>query len=112
MCSDDKAKGLSVRARSSGKEGTDRRNFRSKSKGCKFSKFCIYYRKPGHVVAECYKLKNKKERDHNHSTEAAISNSGSDNDVLLVTTMDSLGATEWALDFGRTYHMCPNSCRD
>jgi len=78
-----------VRGRSSEKKGIGRRNFRSKSKGCKSNKFCKYYRKLGHVVDECYKLKNKKERDHNHFAEAAIANSGSVGDILLVTTTNS-----------------------
>ena len=60
VCSDDKAKGLSVRGRSFEKEGTNWRNSRSKPKGRKFDKFCKYCRKPGHLVVEYYKLKNKK----------------------------------------------------
>ena len=61
--SDDKAEGLFVRGRSSEKEGTNRRNSISKSKGRKSEKFCKYCRKPGRLVVDCYKLNNKKERE-------------------------------------------------
>jgi len=107
MCSDDKAEGLSVKGRSSEKEGS-KRNSRSKARGRKSSKFCKYCRKTRHIVVECYKLNNKKEKDNNHSAEAAIANSGSDGDVLLVTITDNRGATEWVLDSGCTYHMYPH----
>ena len=59
---------------------------------------------------ERYKLKNKKEREEKTSqyAEAAVVNFGSDGDVLLVTATDSRGATEWVMDSGCTYHMCPH----
>jgi len=104
--SDDKAEGSSIRERSFEKEGMGRRNFRLKSKRCKFNKFCKYCRKPRYLVAECSKLKNKKEKGNNYSTEVAIADSGLDGDVLLVTTTDNRDTTEWVLDSGCTYHMC------
>ena len=89
--SNDKAKGLSMRERTSEKEGTNRRNTMSKSRGCKSNKLYKYCKKPGHLAAECYKLKNKKEKEekNNQPTEASVVDSGSDGDALLVTTMDN-----------------------
>ena len=100
---------MPVRGRTSKKEGTRRKNSISKSKGRKSSKSYKYYRKLGHLVAECYKLKNKKvkEERNNQSAEASIVNSGSDGDILLVTTTDNRDATTWVLDSCYTYHMCP-----
>jgi len=69
---------LFVRGRSTEKEGTNRRNSKSKAKGRKSGKFCKYYRKPVHLVMECYKLKNKKEGEEksSQSAEAAVVDSG------------------------------------
>jgi len=108
-CSDDKAEGLSVRGRTYEKDGTSKRSSRSKSKGRKSSKFYKYCRKQRYLVDECYKLKNKKEKDeeNNQSAEASIVDSRSDGDVLLITTMDNKGATKWVLDSSYIYHMYP-----
>jgi len=108
VCSDNKAEGLSIKERTSEKEGTSRGNSRSKSRERKSNKFCKCCRKPGHSVTECYKLKNnkKKEEKNNQSAKVSIVDSGLNDDGLLVTTTDNRGATEWVLDFGCTYHMC------
>jgi len=53
-------------------------------------------------------LKNKKERDHNYSIKTSIADSGSDGEVLLISTMDSRGATKWVPDSCLTNHMCPH----
>jgi len=106
MCSNDKAEGFSIRGRTSEKDGSNR-NCISKSRGRKSSKFCKYCWKTGHFVAECYKLKNKKAKENNQSAEVSVVDSGSDGNVLLVTTTNNRGAIEWALDSGCIYHMCP-----
>ena len=91
MRSDDEAKCLLVRGRTSEKDSTNRRNMKSKSTRRKSNKLCKYCRKPGHLIVECYKLKNKKEKEekNNQPTEASVVDSGSDGDALLVTTMDN-----------------------
>ena len=57
-----KAKDLSMKGRPIEKEVTNRRNFLLKSRGRKASKFYKYCWKPGHLVADCYKLNKRSER--------------------------------------------------
>ena len=108
--SDDKAKGFSVRGRASENEDTIR-EIPCQSPGdvnpTSSDKCCL---KPGHLVAECYKLKTKKakEEKNNQPAEASVVDSGSDGDVLLVTTMDNQGATEGVLNSNCTYHIYPH----
>jgi len=45
--STEKVQGLSMRGRTFGKKGTNKRNSRSKSRGCKFKKFAIIVGKQG-----------------------------------------------------------------
>jgi len=75
VCSNDKGEGLNVRGRTFRKEGTSRRNSRSKFKGRKSNKLCKYCKTRGHLVDECQSLKNKKKEEnkqHHKSREAAI----------------------------------------
>lgn len=61
--SKDKVEGLHVRGRTHGKVNNHKRNSRSKSRGYKANTTCRYCKKPGHEIFECYKLKNKKEKE-------------------------------------------------
>ena len=56
--SEDKAEGLLIRGRSLDKWSTSKKKFRSKSRGRNSSKTCRYCKKSGHIISECYKLKN------------------------------------------------------
>jgi len=80
-----------VRGGTSEKKGANRRNTISKSRACKSNKLRKYCRKPGHLVAECYKPNNSKEKQENNNqpAEASIIDSRLHDDVLLITIMDN-----------------------
>ncbi|KAG8489413.1 hypothetical protein CXB51_017856 [Gossypium anomalum] len=64
----------------------------------------------GHVKADCYKLRNKKAAESNEE-DVAGANLADENgdDFLLVSTSDNTKLTsEWILDSGCSFHMCPN----
>ncbi|KAG8485099.1 hypothetical protein CXB51_021018 [Gossypium anomalum] len=64
----------------------------------------------GHVKVDCYKLRNKRaaERNEEDVTGANLANKNGD-DFLLVSTSDNTKFTsEWILDSGCSFHMCPN----
>ena len=108
----DKGEGLSVRGRTFEKGSTSNKKFRSKSRGHKSNKFCRYCKKPGHEISNCYTLKKKQEKQEKSKSpqqpEAAIVEGDSDSDILLsVVSSNKRNKTEWILDSGCTFHMCP-----
>ncbi|KAG8474630.1 hypothetical protein CXB51_031256 [Gossypium anomalum] len=76
----------------------------------KRDKRCRYCKKLGHVKADCYKLRNKRAAESNEKDLAGanlVDESG--DDFLLVSTSDNSKFTsEWILDSGCPFHMCPN----
>ena len=99
LCPNHKGEGLNLGGRPFGKEGTTRRNSRSKFRGHKSNKFCKYCKKGGHLIDECYSLKNKKEKEENNeqpqkSAKASILDSESNGDVLCVTMSNKRCAIE------------------
>ncbi|KAG8487958.1 hypothetical protein CXB51_018091 [Gossypium anomalum] len=76
----------------------------------KRDKRCRYCKKLGHVKADCYKLRNKRAAESNEE-DVAGANLVDENgdDFLLVSTSDNSKLTsEWILDSGCSFHMCPN----
>ncbi|KAG8498862.1 hypothetical protein CXB51_005663 [Gossypium anomalum] len=76
----------------------------------KQDKRCHYCKKLGHVKADCYKLQNKRAAKSNKK-DVAGANLADENgdDFLLVSTSDNTKLTsEWILDSGCSFHMCPN----
>ena len=76
----------------------------------KRDKRCRYCKKLGHVKADCYKLRNKRAAESNEEDVAGANlvDEGGD-DFLLVSTSDNSKLTsEWILDSGCSFHMCPN----
>ncbi|MFQ6639483.1 hypothetical protein Gotur_015624, partial [Gossypium turneri] len=76
----------------------------------KRDKRCRYCKKLGHVKADCYKLQNKRAIESNEKAVAgAYLADESDDDFLLVSTSDNFKLmSEWILDLGCSFHMCPN----
>ena len=58
-----KGEDLSIRGESFQKGNTNK----SKFEGHKSNETCRYYRKPGHVISECFKLKNKREKEEKNN---------------------------------------------
>ncbi len=76
----------------------------------KRDKRCRYCKKLGHVKADCYKLRNKRAAESNEEdvADANLAYESGD-DFLLVSTSDKSKLTsEWILDSGCSFHMCPN----
>ncbi|KAG8491520.1 hypothetical protein CXB51_014863 [Gossypium anomalum] len=76
----------------------------------KQDKRCRYCKKLGHVKADCYKLRNKRAAEGNEE-DVAGANLADENgdDFLLVSTSDnSKLKSEWILDSGCSFHICPN----
>ncbi|KAH0714096.1 hypothetical protein KY284_007001 [Solanum tuberosum] len=106
--------GLFVRGRSNKKESSSER-FKSRSKSRYKNVVCKYCHKKGHIISECYKLKNKekhKENKHEHQNtdpaEASVAADESDGTIFLATSNSFKSNDEWILDSGCSYHMCPN----
>ncbi|KAH1122081.1 hypothetical protein J1N35_005241 [Gossypium stocksii] len=62
----------------------------------KRDKMYHYRKKLGHVKANCYKLRNKRPVESNEE------------DVAVSTSDNSKLTSEWILDSGCSFHMCPN----
>ncbi len=76
----------------------------------KRDKRCRYCKKLGHIKADCYKLRNKRAAESNEEDVAGANLADeSGDDFLLVSTSDNSKLTsEWILDSGCSFHMCPN----
>ncbi|GJT50954.1 retrovirus-related pol polyprotein from transposon TNT 1-94 [Tanacetum coccineum] len=109
--------GLVARGRSSdrGESSNKNKKHRSQSRGKYSNKSCKYCKKLGHIVSDCYKLKNKLEREGKgnnkkkpeKAAEVAIAKGDSDGDVYLaIDTKKS--RDELIVDSGCTFHMIPH----
>ncbi|KAG8499655.1 hypothetical protein CXB51_006102 [Gossypium anomalum] len=76
----------------------------------KRDKKCQYFKKLGHVKADCYKLRNKRAAESNEEDVVGANLADENgNDLLLVSISDNSKLTsEWILDLGCSFHMCPN----
>ncbi|KAL0451879.1 UNVERIFIED_CONTAM: Retrovirus-related Pol polyprotein from transposon TNT 1-94 [Sesamum latifolium] len=103
-------KGNQDRGRKFEKEGSGKRNSRSKSRG---KKTIHYYKckEPGHMKRDCPKLKKQADEKRDDSSKSANmvhndSSDCSDGDMLSVSTNQFVDA--WILDSGCSYHITPN----
>ncbi|KAG8485692.1 hypothetical protein CXB51_019003 [Gossypium anomalum] len=76
----------------------------------KRDKRCRYCKKLGHVKADCYKLRNKRTAESNEEDVAGVNlaNKNGDDFLLVSTSNNSKLTSEWILDSGCSFHMCPN----
>nr|GEW27184.1 retrovirus-related Pol polyprotein from transposon TNT 1-94 [Tanacetum cinerariifolium] len=109
--------GRVARSRSSdrGESSNKNKKHRSQSHGKYSNKSCKYCKKLGHIVSDCYKLKNKLKREGKannkkkpeKAAEIAIAKCDSDGDVYLaIDTKKS--RDELIVDSGCTFHMIPH----
>ena len=112
--SEAKAEGLVARGRfqekGSGNSDRGRLKYKTRNKSCKYCK------KKGHIIDYCYYLQNKNKAVANQKGNQPI-NSGqvsvieddhNDGELLVVSNADSNPYEEWVVDYGCTFHMCPN----
>nr|GEY02727.1 retrotransposon protein, putative, Ty1-copia subclass [Tanacetum cinerariifolium] len=109
--------GLVARGRSShqGESSNKNKKHRSQSRGKYSNKSCKYCKKLGHIVSDCYKLKNKLKREGKgnnkkrpkKATEVAIAKGDSDGDVYLAIDTKKSRA-EFIVDSACTFHMIPH----
>jgi len=107
----DFGEGLVVRDKTTKKSNGNRSKNRSKSKNPHAGKTCNYCGKLGHIVADCWQLQKKREKEENNShkpAEVSFAESDSTEDVLFATSTKKGSDYDWILDFGCTYHMCPH----
>lgn len=84
---------------------------RSKPRNPHAGKTCNYCRKLGHIVANCWQLQNKREKEEDNShepVETSFAESDSDCNILFSISTERGSDSDWILDFGCTYHMCPH----
>jgi len=105
---------LVVRGRNQEKGRNNKYKSRSKSRD-KNSKYCRYCKKKGHDIFECYKLKNKQDREDKgngkqpeKSAEANIVETESDGDCFIASNTEQRSKNERILDSGCTFHMSHN----
>ncbi|GJS41666.1 retrovirus-related pol polyprotein from transposon TNT 1-94 [Tanacetum coccineum] len=109
--------GLVARGRSSdrGESSNKNKKHRSQSRGKYSNKSCKYCKKLGHIVSDCYKLKNKLEREGKgnnkkkpeKAAEVAIAKGDYDGDVYLAIDTEK-SRDELIVDSGCTFHMIPH----
>lgn len=112
--SENSGEGLVIRGRNAEIGSNSKNRSRSKSRG-RNSKFCRYCKKKGHEVSECFKLKNKQDKEDkgkakqpDQHAEASVVESGSDGELLIAADVEQRSRNEWILDSGCTFHMSPN----
>ncbi|GMI70741.1 hypothetical protein HRI_000743400 [Hibiscus trionum] len=103
-------KGNHNRGRKSEKEGSGRRNSRSKFRGKKTFR-CYKCKEPRHMKRDCPKWKKKSDDKHDASSKTmnVVQNENSDysdGDMLSISTTQFTDA--WILDSGCSYHITPN----
>nr|GEU99515.1 retrovirus-related Pol polyprotein from transposon TNT 1-94 [Tanacetum cinerariifolium] len=108
---------LFARGRSSeqGESSNKNKKHRSQSRGKYSNKSFKYCKKLGHIVSDCYKLKNKLEREGKgnnekkpeKSVEVAIAKGDFDGDVYLSIDTEK-SRDELIVDSGCTFHMIPH----
>ena len=82
---------------------------------------CAFWKELGHWKIDCPKTKGKKESKTEANLAKVVSTQantsqvdGSDSDSSIFSSsistpiVDYLGDSEWILDTGATYHVCPN----
>ena len=87
----DFAEGLVVRGKTTEKGNCNRSKNRSKSKNSYAGKTCNYCGKLGHIVANCWQLQKKREKEEENSrepAEASFAESDSDGDILFATSTE------------------------
>nr|GEW71301.1 retrovirus-related Pol polyprotein from transposon TNT 1-94 [Tanacetum cinerariifolium] len=108
--------GLVTKGRSSdrGESSNKNKKHRSQSRGKYSNKSCKYCKKLGHIVSDCYKLKNKLERECKGNNEkkpekaakVTIAKGDSDDDVYLAMDTEK-SRDELIVDSSCTFHMIP-----
>ncbi|KAG8493142.1 hypothetical protein CXB51_010505 [Gossypium anomalum] len=90
--------------------GRDKLLFEDVKASKKRDKRCRYCKKLGHVKAGCYKLRNKITAESNEEDVASanLADENSDDFLLVSTSDNSKLMSEWILDSGCSFHMCPN----
>ena len=108
------AEALVVRGRSSNRKGRDdqgRSKSRSDFRDLKRNQ-CALCKELGHWKVDCLKAKGKKMKSKTEANLAHTDGSDSDSSVfslsITISTVDYSDNTEWILDTGATYHVCPN----
>ncbi|KAM7477355.1 hypothetical protein LguiA_025568 [Lonicera macranthoides] len=105
---------LFIRGRSDEKKQENRGKSRSKSRGPtdKSKIICHKCKKPGHIPRECPNRTNgggeNKGVVENANTNAVTALKDEDFESMLVVTSRVSSSSEWILDSGCSYHMCPN----
>ena len=98
----DSAEGLVVRGKTTEKGNGNRSKNRSKSRKPHAGKTCNYCGKLGYIVANCWQLQKKREKQKDNSHEPAeVSFAESDFDgvVLFATSTERGSDSDWILDF-------------
>nr|GEU42904.1 retrotransposon protein, putative, Ty1-copia subclass [Tanacetum cinerariifolium] len=106
--------GLVARGRSSerGESSNKNKKHRSQSRGKYSNKSCKYWKKLGHIVSDCYKLKNKLKREGKgnnkkkpeKAAKVAVAKGDFDGDVYSAIDTEKY-RDELIVDSGYTFHM-------
>jgi len=118
------AEALAVRDRSSNRKGRGDHEISKSRLGFKDLKKnqCTFCKDLGHWKIDCPKTKGKKKESKSeanlvqvvstHASTLQADGSDSDSSVFFFSittpTIDYSGDSEWVLDIGATYHVCPN----
>ena len=107
----DSTERLVVRGKTTEKGNGNRSKNISTPRNSHAGKTCNYCDKLGHIVANCWQLRNKREKEEDNSHEPAetsFAKSDFDGDVLFTTSAERGSDSDWVLDSRCTYHMCPH----
>ncbi|KAL8464383.1 hypothetical protein ACS0TY_034056 [Phlomoides rotata] len=107
----DSAESLNVKFKNGGKKSIkgkggqfDKGKGKSKEDGFVEKRKCYTCNKAGHLRRNCPEKKGNKD-----TTDAAVAEKDYDSAEVLTISEDKMG-DEWVLDFGCSFHMCPEEC--
>jgi 5'-3' exoribonuclease 2 len=80
------------------------------SKSKNRDKTCFYCKRKGHIKEDCWRWKNKveKDQDKHKPGDVNVAEDDSDAEYALTTVNGMHFAYNWIMDSGCSFHMCPN----
>ena len=104
--------GLTVKSKANKKNSKEKKNTNQKDKieKKKNKKKCYFCQKEGHYMKDCFEKKKleKLQKESNRKVALVSEDEGDSEGADVLVTVEKHQIGEWILDFGCSFHMCPN----